>query len=66
MSRFPQQPEEQILQPPRNVHLPSTVLVPPKIHLSTEEEVKDISEDPISQQNDEIEKGYYFSNNLKL
>ena len=57
MSRFPQQPEEQILQPPRNVHLPSTVLVPPKIHLSTEEEVKDISEDPISQQNDEIEKG---------
>ena len=31
--------------------------MPPKIHLSTEEEVKDISEDPISQQNEEIEKG---------
>ena len=31
--------------------------MPPKIHLSTEEDVKDISEDPISQQNEEIEKG---------
>ena len=57
VSRFPQQPEEQILQPPRNVQLPSTALVPPKIHLSTEEDVKDISEEPICDQSDEIEKG---------
>ena len=59
VSRFPQQQnsEEQILQPPRSVQLPSTALVPPKIHLSTEEDVKDISEDPICDQSDEIEKG---------
>jgi len=41
----PSQQNENNLQASGNVNLPSTVLVPPKIQLSTEEDVKDISEE---------------------
>ena len=41
----PTQKNENTLQASEHVTLPCTVLVPPKIQLSTEEDVKDISED---------------------
>ena len=52
--QFPRQrDEEKVLQTPRNVSVPCTLLVPPKIQLSTEDDVKHISEEgPASQDND--------------
>ena len=50
------QPQAKSLQPPRNMNVPSTVVVPPKIRLSTEEDVKDLSEEEVAQNSNEIGK----------
>ena len=58
-SYSPDQQNEKIQQAPGNVSQPSTVLVPPKIQLSTEEDVKDISEETGSIR-DGAGKGIFF------
>ena len=54
----PTQQNENNIQAPGNVTVPSTVLVPPKIQLSTEDDVQNISEETGSVQ-DGIGKGIF-------
>ena len=56
--QFPRHKEEEkIIQTPRNVSMPCTVTVPPKIQLSTEDDVKDITQDDTACKENDPGKG---------
>ena len=59
VSPLPNQGEQSGSQPTKNTNAPSTIIVPPKIQLSTEEDVKDLNEEEVPCNEKDVEKSMY-------